>query len=78
MKAREYEAAHGKDAARKVVDLAGTKWSYWRHFCNNEKRPGSDLARKLVAASELVTPKAPLTLNDLLTPSDELKGRTIQ
>lgn len=78
MNASEYEATHGKERSKLVVDLAGTKWSYWRHLCNNAKRPGVDLARKLIDASKRVTPEKPLTLDKLLTPGEEIKGRTIQ
>lgn len=75
MNAKEYEHMAGIEKAEQVVRMAGTKWSYWRHFCTGHKRPGVDLARKLVKASEFVTPDTPMTLDALLTPIDQLKGR---
>lgn len=75
MNATEYEKTHGVERSKLVVELAGTKWSYWRHMVNGVKRPGPDLARKLVKASERVTPETPLTLDKLLTPKELLKGR---
>ena len=75
MNAKEYENTTGVENAQRVVELAGTKWSYWRHFCTKHKRPGPDLARKLVDASLSVTPDSPLTLDALLTPIENLRGR---
>lgn len=75
MNAREYEHMVGAEKAQKVAEMAGTKWRYWRHFVNGYKRPGYDLARRLVKASEYVTPDTPLSVEGLMVPADQLRGR---
>lgn len=73
MDAREYRATAGLEATRKVAAMAETKWSYMKHILSGHKRPGVDLARRLIAASEKVTPDKVMTLDALLKPSEELK-----
>jgi hypothetical protein len=76
MNAKEYQNAAGKEAARKVVAMAGTTWRYWQHFVTGHKRPGPDLARLLIDASEQVTPGTVMTLDALLVPIDKLRTRS--
>lgn len=71
----DYWQKVGTEKAMKVVKEAGTEWSYWKHIAHNRKRPGADLARRLVEASRKITPKHRLTLNELLTPREQIKGR---
>ena len=76
MDAKQYQNAAGKDAARRVVEMAGTTWRYWQHFVTGHKRPGPDLARRLIKASEQVTPGTVMTLDALLVPMDKLRARS--
>lgn len=73
MKAREFWDAVGTEKAKLVIEKAGTEWSYWKHIAANRKRPGVDLARRLVQASRELTPGHELTLDELLTPRDSIK-----
>lgn len=75
MNAKEYQLRVGIDKTKDVVEMAGTKWSYWQHFTTGHKRPGYDLAKKLVKASQYVTPETPLTIDGLMTPIEQLRGR---
>lgn len=62
-------------AAKAVAEAAGTSWNYFKHLAHNRKRPGVDLARRLVEESRKQTPGHELTLNELLVPSEQIKGR---
>lgn len=55
----------GTQQAKPAVEQAGTSWAYFCHIAHRRKRPGPDLARKLIAASG-----GALTLEELLFPRD--------
>lgn len=53
----------GTPQAREAIKSAGTSWDYFVHIAHKRKRPGPDLARRLIAASG-----GALTLDELLFP----------
>jgi hypothetical protein len=57
----------GTDACRPIVEAAGTSWAYFVHIAHKRKRPGPDLARRLVEGS-----KGKLKLDKLLFPKSEM------
>lgn len=61
-----YWEKHGTDHTRKVVESCGTSWAYAVHIAHKRKRPGVDLARKIVAATG-----GEVSLEELLFPSTE-------
>jgi hypothetical protein len=71
MDARSFLDRHGPDKAKRVCDLAGTKFVYFSQIANGHRRPSPDLARKLVSASAAVVRKASeqLDFESLLPPS---------
>lgn len=91
MNALEFWRAVGTEKARKAAEAAGTEWSYFKHIAHNRKRPGVDLARRLIVESRKVSAelnrerkkrgeplphkKEVLTLEELLPPNNTIKGR---
>lgn len=71
----EYWKAVGTGKARKVIHASGTKWNYFIHITHNRKRPSVDLARRLIASSKEITPGYEMTLEELLVPLEQIKGR---
>lgn len=69
MDAMSYWKMVGSSEIRRVVEEAGTSYAYWTHIAHKRKRPGPDLARRLVAASG-----GALTLDELLFPSEEKRS----
>lgn len=63
MDAMEWWKLVGTQKAREAVESAGTSWDYFQHIAHRRKRPGPDLARRLIAASE-----NKMTLEELLFP----------
>lgn len=61
----------GSSEVRRVVEEAGTTYAYFTHIAHKRKRPGPDLARRLVAASG-----GALTLEELLFPGSEKRAPT--
>jgi hypothetical protein len=61
MDAKEWWHKVGTPEAKRVIEEAGTSWEYFNHICNKRKRPGVELARRLIAASG-----GALTLDELL------------
>lgn len=51
MDAMTYWKWYGKPHCERLCAQVGTTYNYWKHICNQQKRPSVDLARKLVAAS---------------------------
>ena len=52
-----------------MLERAGTTYDYWKHICNLRKRPGADLARRLVKESS-----GELCFDKLLFPRELLRG----
>jgi hypothetical protein len=73
MDAMTYWKAAGRNTVLQLCNKAGTSYGYWKQFCNRRKRPGVDLARRLVAASAELTPKMVLSLDALLIPKDAIR-----
>lgn len=73
MNAMEWWRAVGTQAARDAVEQAGTSWGYFQHIAHRRKRPGPDLARRLIDASG-----GALTLDELLFPGEQRRGPTGQ
>ena len=49
-----WKAKHGHRPTPDLLAMlqrAGTTYDYWKHICNLRKRPGADLARRLVKES---------------------------
>lgn len=65
----DYWKKHGKESCEKLSTAAGTTYSYWKLICNRVKRPGLDLARRLVDASG-----GELSLELLCPPVSALRG----
>lgn len=61
MDAMGYWRTVGTEKARQMVEQAGTSWAYFVHIAHRRKRPGVDLAHRLIEASD-----GNLTLADLL------------
>lgn len=61
-----YWDKYGTDATKKMVESCGTSWAYAVHIAHKRKRPGVDLARKIVAATN-----GEVGLEELLFPSSE-------
>lgn len=68
MDARTWWKSVGTEKARVAVEAAGTNWEYFKHIAAGRKRPGADLARRLVEASG-----GALTLDGLLFPPHRAK-----
>lgn len=68
MDAFRYFQEHGQDVCTKVARRARTNWPYFKQFVYGSRRPGSDLAMKLVRASKHLTPESSLDLEGLLYP----------
>lgn len=66
MDAMQWWRAVGTAQAREAVLAAGTSWDYFTHIAHKRKRPGPDLARRLIVASGGL-----LTLDELLFPADQ-------
>lgn len=56
-----YWRTFGTEQSRQMVERAGTSWAYFVHIAHKRKRPGVDLAHRLVGASD-----GCLTLGELL------------
>ena len=59
----EFRDRYGIAITQEVCAKAGTTYDYFKHICNHRKRPGVDLARRLVDASD-----GRLDLDKLLIP----------
>lgn len=70
MDAMEYWRKYGKgEHLLNMLARAGTTYTYWKHICHYRKRPGTDLAHRLVAESA-----GELSLARLLFPSAMLRA----
>lgn len=68
MDAFSYFKEHGQLKCARLATKAGTEWEYFKQFVYGSRRPGSDLAKKLVEESRKLTPEHPLDLESLLFP----------
>lgn len=59
----------GTEQAKAAVLSTGTSWLYFQHIAHKRKRPGPDLARRLINASG-----GALTLDELLFPEDQRRS----
>lgn len=64
MDAMSWWRAVGTEQARQAVIAAGTSWEYFQHIAYYRKRPGPDLAWRLIEASG-----GQLSLDKLLFPN---------
>jgi len=64
----QFRDRYGLAITQGVCIKAGTTYDYFKHICNQRKRPGVDLARRLVAASG-----GRLDLDKLLIPKTMLR-----
>jgi hypothetical protein len=71
--AKGYWEQVGRATVQQLCDECGTSYNYFKHIANKRKRPGVDLARKMVAVSQNLTPDFPLSLDLLLTPGDQMR-----
>lgn len=69
MDALEWWKSVGSPQARQAVEAAGTSWEYFQHIAHRRKRPGPDLARRLIAASG-----GAMTLDELLFPKAQFSN----
>lgn len=67
MDAMTWWSEYGTDHCRPIVEAADTSWAYFIHIAHKRKRPGPDLARKLVKLS-----KGKLSFDKLVFPKSEL------
>lgn len=73
MDALTFWRKYSKTYIEEMCLRAGTNYDYWKHICNKRKRPGVDLARKLVKESN-----GELSLDKLLFPKEEIRATGAQ
>lgn len=56
MDAKAFLEKHGKPTAERVAIRAGSNYAYYSQIAYGHRRPSVDLARKLVASSEVEVP----------------------
>lgn len=64
--AKQFRSQVGPKLARAVAEHAGTSYAYFKHICQDRKRPSPELADKLVKASQELTPHAVMGYLELL------------
>jgi hypothetical protein len=71
MDALSFLEKHGKAAATRIAERAGTNWAYFSQIAYGHRRPSVDMADRLVAASaeEIANPLEQLDLISLLKAS---------
>lgn len=69
MDAMTFWKTHGKDRVIALCADVGTTYNYWKHIAHRRKRPGVDLARRMVTATN-----GELTLDMLLPPRSEMRA----
>lgn len=69
MDANEFWKTHGRVKIQEFCYRCGTNYVYFKHLAHKRKRPGVDLARKMIADP---LGRGQLTLDELLTPTEEL------
>lgn len=52
MNAYDFYKQYGPTESRRIAELAGTSFKYFKHIVYGERRPSIKLADKLVAASD--------------------------
>ncbi len=71
MDAMQYWKQQGRERILVLCAEVGTSYDYWKHLAHKRKRPGVELARKLVHHSQ-----GALSLDELLPAKSEMKKST--
>lgn len=65
----------GTPTVMQLCAAADMSFDHWKHIANKRKRASTDLARRLVAASQAVTPGYCLSFDRILFPKEEKRVR---
>lgn len=74
LSAKEYWQAVKTPMVKELCTRCGTTFDYFKHIANLRKRPSVDLARKMVAISQHLTPDYAMSLERLLVPREVMRG----